>query len=139
MDFAPPVCKNMVYRYWAQLPSNGYEQSFAFAQLKGNSDKSPNWAPIIPSTKKYEVQLIIGQKTSNLFYSKAFWICCVHQPDWLKRRLLQSYMVSRYYSFYYIDLCISIFFLDPNQKRALSRSVQLEALLYIPINQIINL
>ena len=112
MDFAPPVCKNMVYRYWAQLPSNGYEQSFAFAQLKGNSDKSPNWAPIIPSTKKYEVQLITGQKTSNLFTQKhsGSTHCCVHQPDWLRRRLLQSYMVSRYYSFYYIDLCISIFF-----------------------------
>jgi hypothetical protein len=39
-------------------------------QLKGNSDKTPNWALIIPSTKKYEVQLIIGQKkTSNMFYS----------------------------------------------------------------------
>ena len=29
---------------------------------KGNSDKIPNWASIIPSTKKYEVQLVIGQK-----------------------------------------------------------------------------
>ena len=62
MDFAPPVCKNMVYRYWVKLPSNGYEQSSAFAQSKGNSDKIPNWASIIPSTKKYDVQLVIGQK-----------------------------------------------------------------------------
>ena len=52
----------MVYRYWVKLPSNGYEQSSAFAQSKGNSDKIPNWASIIPSTKKYEVQLVIGQK-----------------------------------------------------------------------------
>ena len=74
----------MVYRYWVKLPSNGYEQSSAFAQSKGNSDKIPNWASIIPSTKKYDVQLVIGQKNLQSVLLKSFldllWLRSHYSP-----------------------------------------------------------